>query len=128
MAYSISLAKNQKRNMDIKHIEFPIPGQAHQKILFDLERKGTTINFGTVFLEKGRRIPDEGYSKHPQHEISYIHTGRIQILNEDGSKAVILKSGDIVSLEAFEPQAGLVLEDTKIIYLLIGWIDEKNKQ
>lgn len=106
--------------MIIKPIEFAKPEEPRQKVLFEFEKNGQKINYGTVFLKKGIRIPDEGFSRHPQHEISYVQSGKIQMLEEDGTKGGILKTGDIISLEAFEPQAGIVLEDTKIIYILIG--------
>lgn len=106
--------------MKIKTIEFAKPDEPRQKVLFEFEKNGQTINYGTVFLKKGIRIPDEGFSRHPQHEISYVQSGKIQMLEEDGTKGGILKTGDVISLEALEPQAGIVLEDTKIIYILIG--------
>lgn len=106
--------------MKIKSIQFAKPEEPRQKVLFEFETNGQTVNYGTVFLKKGIRIPDEGFSRHPQHELSYVQLGKIQILQEDGTKGSILKTGDVVSLEALEPQAGIVLEDTTIIYVLIG--------
>lgn len=106
--------------MEIKSLQFANADEPRQKELFKFEKNGMTVNYGTIFLKKGIRIPEEGFSKHPQHEISYVQSGKIQMLNEDNSYAEILKTGDVISLEALEPQAGIVLEDTKIIYLLIG--------
>ena len=39
----------------------------------------------------------------------------------------ILRQGDIIYLQAMEEQAGYVLEDTHIIYVLIGKEHEKDQ-
>lgn len=106
--------------MKIESIKFATEDEARQKVLFNFEKDGRNINYGTVFLKKGMRIPEEGFSKHPQHEISYLQSGKIQMLNEDNSNLRILNAGEVISLEPFEPQAGLILEDSCIIYILIG--------
>lgn len=106
--------------MKIESIEFAKADEPRQKEVFKFEKNGMTVNYGTIFLKKGTRIPEEDFSKHPQHEISYLQSGKIQMLNEDNSNSEILKTGDVISLEAYEPQAGIALEDTKIIYILIG--------
>ena len=72
-----------------------------------------------MFLKKGTRIPEKGFTKHSSHEISIIQKGRIEMLNEDGSIKGYLEEGDVVYIEAFEAQAGNVLEDTYLIYTLI---------
>lgn len=106
--------------MHIQPLTFPKPDEPRQKVLLDLQQNGVHILYGTVFLKKGTRIPETGFTRHPQHEISYLHSGSIQMLHLDGSDGTVLKAGDLISMEALEPQAGLVLEDTAIIYLLIG--------
>lgn len=106
--------------MTVQALTFSTPDEPRQKILFESEKNGMSINYGTVFLKEGIRIPAKGFTQHPQHEISYVQNGKIQMLNPDGSNGDLLQTGDVVSIEALEPQAGLVLEDTKIIYVLIG--------
>jgi quercetin dioxygenase-like cupin family protein len=106
--------------MTIQKMKFPSPNEPRQKVLFDLKKESFTINYGTVLLKKGIRIPEKGFTKHPQHEISYIASGKIQMLLENGKNGPILHTGDIISLEANEAQAGIVLEDCKIIYVLVG--------
>lgn len=106
--------------MEIKAIQFDEKSTKNQNELFVFQTKGVAINYGTVFLKKGIRIPEKGFTKHPQHEISYIQSGMIQTLNPDGTSGEILKEGDVVSVLALEPQAGIVMSDTKIIYVLIG--------
>jgi hypothetical protein len=106
--------------MEIKKITYPIQDEHYNKKLFHIENKGFTVQFGTVFLKKGTRIPEKGFSKNPELELSIIQQGKIEMLNEDGSVMGYLNSGDVVYLKSYEPQAGNVLEDTKIIYTLFG--------
>ena len=105
--------------MEIKKIAYPLPDEHYNKSLFHVQSGQTEFQFGTVYLKKGTRIPEVGFTKHPSHEISMIQQGTIEMLDEDGSIKGYLKSGDVVYLEAFEAQAGNVLEDTKLIYILI---------
>jgi hypothetical protein len=80
---------------------------------------------GTVFLKKGTRIPEKGFSKLPFNEVSIITEGCIEMLNEDGTIAGYLKKGTAVYINAFEAQAGNVIEDTKLIYVLNQNLIEK---
>jgi signal-transduction protein with cAMP-binding, CBS, and nucleotidyltransferase domain len=68
--------------------------------------------------EKGTRIPEKGFSTHPFNEISIIREGCIEMLNEDGSVSGYLKKGTAVFINALESQAGNLIEDTKLIYVL----------
>lgn len=106
--------------MEIKKIIFPSQEEYYNKSLFEFVNEKVDFKFGTVFLKKGTRIPEKGFTKHSSHEISIIQKGKIQMLNEDGSIKGYLKEGDVVYIEAFEAQAGNVLEDTNIIYTLIN--------
>lgn len=106
--------------MKIKKLSFPKPEEERQRVIFDFQKENCGINFGTVFLSKGIRIPEKGFTRHPQCEISYIQVGKIQIIHPDGSFGGYLESGDVVRISPNEPQAGIVMEDTKIIYVLIG--------
>ncbi len=105
--------------MEMKKITYPLPDEHYNKSLFHIQKEQVEFQFGTVFLKKGTRIPEVGFTRHPSHEISIIQQGNIEMLNEDGSIKGYLKSGDVVYLEAFEAQAGNILEDTKLLYMLI---------
>lgn len=105
--------------MEIKKITYPLPDENYNKQLFHIENEGFSIQFGTVFLKKGTRIPEKGFSKNPEIELSIIQQGKIEMLNEDGSVKGYLNTGDVVYLKALEAQAGNILEDTKIIYTLV---------
>lgn len=105
--------------MEIKKITYPLPEDHYNKSLFHVKNGSTEFQFGTVFLPKGTRIPEKGVTKHPSHEISIIQKGKIEMLDEDGSIKGYLQTGDVVHIKAFEAQAGNILEDTSLIYILI---------
>ncbi|MBC6400063.1 MAG: hypothetical protein GDA51_08585 [Ekhidna sp.] len=104
--------------MEIKTITYPKENDYYNKELIKQTNEGITTICGTVFLKKGSRIPAEGFSTHPFNEISIIIKGCIEMLNEDHSVKGYLKEGMVVHINASEPHAGNVLEDTKLIYVL----------
>jgi quercetin dioxygenase-like cupin family protein len=105
--------------MEIKKIIYPSHNEHYNKLLFHIKNEQVDFQFGTVFLKKGTRIPEKGFTRHASHEISIIKKGKIEMLKEDGSLKGYLQQGDAVYIEAFEAQAGNVLEDTSLIYTLI---------
>ncbi|MEM6768298.1 MAG: hypothetical protein AAF655_25395 [Bacteroidota bacterium] len=114
--------------MEIKKLTFPDSSEDRQRVLFTFKAHPEVgVNYGTVFLKKGTRIPEKGVSRHPQHEISFIQRGSIKMVDEQDMEIGLLKEGDIIYLQALEPQAGYVLEDTRIIYMLIGKEHEKDQ-
>lgn len=104
--------------MKLKRIIYPKGDEYYNNELLSLTNAGVTTMFGTVFLKKGTRIPEMGFSTHPFNEVSIITQGCIEMLNEDGTISGYLKEGTAVFINALEPQAGNVLEDTKLIYIL----------
>ncbi|SOD12738.1 hypothetical protein [Pedobacter xixiisoli] len=106
--------------MEIKKISYAAENEHYNKELFLIQEEGLSMTFGTVFLMKGTRIPEKGFSKHEQHEISVIQQGKIEMLNENGTIKGYLTAGDVVFITALEAQAGNVLEETQIIYTLFG--------
>jgi hypothetical protein len=104
--------------MKLKQIIYPKEQEHYNNELLSVTNAGVTTMFGTVFLKKGTRIPEAGFSKHPFNEVSIITDGCIEMLNEDGTVSGYLKKGTAVFINALEPQAGNVLEDTKLIYVL----------
>lgn len=105
--------------MEIKQITYPSSKEYYNKSFFNIQNEQVDFQFGTVFLGKGTRIPEKGFTRHNCHEISIIQEGKIEMLNEDGSIKGYLKTGDVVYINALEAQAGNVLEDTQIMYTLI---------
>ncbi|WP_103070214.1 hypothetical protein [Aquimarina sediminis] len=104
--------------MKLKKITYPKIKEHYNNELLSHTNKGITTTLGTVFLKKGTRIPEEGFSCHPFNEVSIITKGCIEMLNKDGSVLAYLKTGTAIYINALEPQAGNVLEDTKLIYVL----------
>ncbi len=104
--------------MEIKKITYPTSKEHYSKELLSEVNEGIKTTLGTVFLRKGTRIPSEGFSKHPFNEISIITKGCIEMLNENESVKGYLRTGSAVYINALEAQAGNVLEDTTLIYVL----------
>lgn len=104
--------------MKLKQIIYPKDNEHYNNELLSITNAGVTTTFGTVFLKKGTRIPKKGFSTHPFNEVSIITCGCIEMFNKDGKILGYLKEGTAVFINALEPQAGNVLEDTKLIYIL----------
>ncbi|MEX0273946.1 MAG: hypothetical protein AB3N16_06180 [Flavobacteriaceae bacterium] len=90
----------------------------HNNELHHFMGEGIETTVGTVFLKKGSRIPEKGHSRHPFNEVSIIVEGHIEMVDEGNKVIGHLKKGSIVCITAGEPQAGNVLEDTRLIYVL----------
>jgi quercetin dioxygenase-like cupin family protein len=105
--------------MIIKKIKYPLDHEKHTKLIFQIQQENINIQFGTVFLKKGTRIPEKGFTKHDSHEVSIIQKGKIEMLNEDGSSKGYLQTGDVIYIKALEAQAGNVMEDTSLMYTLV---------
>lgn len=105
--------------MKIKKISFPTSEDFYNKSIFNIKIDRVEFQFGTVFLKKGTRIPEKGYTRHDRHEISIIQKGKIEMLNKDNAAIGFLKTGDVIYIDALEAQAGNVIEDTELIYTLI---------
>ena len=53
------------------------------KELFVHSEQAFNLQFGTVFLKKGTRIPEQGFTHHDQKKIVFLVEGEIKILLED---------------------------------------------
>ncbi len=104
--------------MEIKKIIYPTEKEHYNNELLTQTNNGITTTFGTVFLKKGNRIPKEGFSRHPFNEVSIITSGCIEMIDEKDNVIEYLKAGTAVYINALEPQAGNVLEDTELIYVI----------
>ncbi len=103
--------------MKLKQLIYPKGKEYYNNKLLSHTNAGVITTFGTVFLKKGTRIPENGFSRHPFNEVSIIIEGCIEMINEYGTVGY-LKKGTAVYINALESQAGNVLEDTKLIYIL----------
>lgn len=106
--------------MILKKVTYPSPQDGHQKVLFEKEVNGVSINYGTVILEAGTRFPEEGMTSHPEHEYSYLAEGKIDMIDEQGKSIGMLEAGMVINVDPDEGHAGLIVERCKIIYVLIG--------
>ena len=104
--------------MKLKELIYPKGSEPYNKELLTHSNAGVTTTFGTVFLKKGTRIPDQGFSKHPFNEVSIVTKGLIEMIDENDTVIGVLKPGVAVFINAGEPQAGNVLKDTELIYVL----------
>ena len=100
--------------MEVKKLQYPAKDRLLP--LLHLQKSGSRDHeVGTAFLPAGCKMPDEGVSQHPRHEVSIILNGRIQ--TQSGGKTVILEAGDIVSIPEQQSQCTEVMEDTQLIYI-----------
>lgn len=91
------------------------------KELFIHKEDAFNLQFGTVFLKKGARIPEEGFTHHDQMKIVFLVKGEIKIfLKNQPSFKRILIAGDSIMVDYFEGHGGVVIEDAKIIFVLFG--------
>jgi quercetin dioxygenase-like cupin family protein len=79
------------------------------------------LQFGTVFLKKGTRIPEAGFTRHYQKKIVFLAKGEVNIFLEDKPDLNRnLKEGEVFVVDYYEGHGGVVLKDAKIIYVLFG--------
>lgn len=72
---------------------------------------------GILEFVAGTRLPLIGVSVHEQDEVSFILSGSLEAVC--GDQPATLKAGDISFIPAGEQHWALVLEDTRIAYVLI---------
>ena len=108
--------------MKILNLTFPTGTKdEYLKELFVHSEDAFDLQFGTVFLKKGARIPEEGFTRHNQKKIVFLLEGEIKILLENGTSPIDhLKKGQIFMTDYLEGHGGVVLKDTKIIFVLFG--------
>ena len=72
---------------------------------------------GVLEFAAGTRLPLEGTSVHDQDEISFILSGKLEAYS--GSDTLTLQAGDISFIPALEQHWAMVLENTRLAYVLI---------
>jgi hypothetical protein len=102
--------------MEVYQLTYPRPEENYLKKLVEIEDK-TILKMGTCFFKAGSRIPEIGLKANSEHEISIIMEGSLKAISETGER--IIKTGEIVKFKPNEMQAGEILEDCKIIWILI---------
>ncbi|MEM9001780.1 MAG: hypothetical protein AAGB24_16090 [Bacteroidota bacterium] len=104
--------------MEVKKITYPNLGEHYNKELISKVNHTILTTCGTVYLKKGTRIPESGFSRHPFNEISIITKGCIEMIDGNNKPMGRLEKDTVVYINAGEPQAGNVLEDTELIYVI----------
>ncbi len=99
-------------------IQYPKEEESRLKQLLSTPALRGTLRVGTVFIKAGSRIPVKGMKANKELEISIIMEGSIKAITHTGEK--ILRTGNLVVFEPDEMQAGEVLEDCKILWMLLG--------
>lgn len=93
------------------------------KEIFIHKENNFNLQFGTVFLKKGTRIPEKNFTRHNQKKIVFLLEGKIKILLENNSNYKRnLIAGESFMVDYFEAHGGIVIEDAKIIFVLFGKI------
>jgi quercetin dioxygenase-like cupin family protein len=72
---------------------------------------------GILEFKAGTRLPLTGTSVHDQDEISFILSGKLSATS--GGESCTLQTGDISFIPALEHHWALVLEDTRLAYVLV---------
>lgn len=103
--------------MRVTPLRYPAPGEGYLKQLLEIADGAARCRLGTVFLAKGTRLPAEGMKANAEHEISIVAEGRIRAISADGERVV--GAGEIVQFAPGEMQAGEILEDCKIVWILL---------
>jgi quercetin dioxygenase-like cupin family protein len=103
--------------MKVFPLLFPTLTEGYLKQLVQIDDK-MVLKMGTVFFKAGVRIPETGLKANFEHEISIIVEGSIKAITVDGEQ--IIRAGEIIQFAPNEMQGGEILEDCKIIWVLLG--------
>ncbi|WP_103070215.1 hypothetical protein [Aquimarina sediminis] len=108
--------------MNILDVTYPSGKKKdYLKELFIHREESFDLQFGTVFLKKGTRIPEEGFTHHDQKKIVLLVDGKIKILLEENlSMDRYLHAGQLFIVDYFEGHGGIVIEDAKLVFVLFG--------
>ena len=106
--------------MKFEKLTYPIPPE-YLKDIFTQSTNAFDLQFGSVFLTKGTRIPETGWTRHDQAKIVYLVSGKTNLyLEKHAGFKQRVQTGDTFMVEKYEEHYGEVLEDTQIIFVLFG--------
>tara|TARA_R110002073_G_scaffold72537_1_gene177315 strand:- start:309905 stop:310240 length:336 start_codon:yes stop_codon:yes gene_type:complete len=106
--------------MKIEKLTYPMPPE-YLKEVFKKSTAEFDLQFGTVFLEKGTRIPEKDWTRHDQTKIVYIVSGKTHLfIEKDPDFKQLVQSGDSFMVEKNEAHRGEVIADTQLIFVLFG--------
>lgn len=104
--------------MEVFKLQYP---NAPQQVLSLLEfppEQQASLKMGTVQLAKGDWVPREGYSKHTQHELSFILQGELEV--ESSAEHVSMGAGDVIVIPAGQEHRSRALKDTRLVWFWFG--------
>jgi quercetin dioxygenase-like cupin family protein len=74
------------------------------------------LQVGSVRLEPGQRVPDEGASQHPVDEVSLVVKGSLTATS--GGESCVLRAGEVSLIPAGEPHWAVAGEEGAEIFWL----------
>lgn len=112
--------------MEVFRLKYP---SAPERVLLLLELKPeqwASLKMGTVRLNKGEWVPVEGYSKHKQHELSVILSGRLEV--ECAGEQFMLQAGEVSLIPAEEEHRARATEDAELIWFWFGRAEQVSEE
>jgi quercetin dioxygenase-like cupin family protein len=96
----------------------PPAGDAVTRAFASVEAKGDVrLEIGMAQLRAGQRVPLEGTSRHRGTEVSYVLSGLVEVVNEEGTRRI--SSGDLVIVPGGEWHYSSVIEEATLVYAFL---------
>ena len=101
----------------------PVPPLAGAYELYPLDTLDVTgarqAQVGVVRFGAGHRSPPEGFRTSAAHELATLLEGRVRVDLPDGASRIV-GPGEVIVSSPAEAHATTALEDTVILYVLVG--------
>jgi len=78
---------------------------------------GTRVEIGMALLRAGERVPLEGTSRHTGTEVSYVLSGIVDVVNQEGTKRIA--QGDLVIVPTGEWHYSRAVEEATLMYAFL---------
>ncbi len=96
----------------------PPTGNSVTQAFASVQAKGDVqLEIGMAQLHAGQRVPLEGTSRHRGTEVSYVLSGVVDVVNEEGTKRIA--PGDLVIVPSGEWHYSWVIEEATLIYAFL---------
>lgn len=106
--------------MEVFRLRYPSGGDQVLSLLELPPEQQAGLSMGTVRLVKGQWVPEQGYSRHIQHELSVILLGGLEV--ECAGQQHRVEVGEYTLIPAGEEHRSKALEDTELIWFWFGAI------
>jgi quercetin dioxygenase-like cupin family protein len=104
--------------MKVFKLKYPSAPEQVLPLLEMQPGQGASLKMGTVRLNKGDRIPLEGYSRHDEFEISVILAGGLEV--KCAGEQHTLRAGEFSLIRAGEEHWARAIEDTELMWFCFG--------